>query len=186
MLSQFESKVPDNLLCDLSFDFPKGIHAVGRLDKESEGLLILTTNKKVTRLLFQDKIPHKRKYLVKVKNEVSNESLAKLRNGISIRIKGGEYYTTAPCEVNVVQKPAGLFEHGLSIYEYPPCTWMTITITEGKYHQVRKMLKAIHHRCQRLIRISIEDLELDQLAPGEVKELEEPSFFKLLKIANYH
>lgn len=185
MLSQFESKVQDNLLGDVSFDFPEGIHAVGRLDKASEGLLILTTNKKVTRLLFQDKIPHKRKYLVKVKNKVSEESLGRLRNGINIRIKGGDHYTTAPCEVSIVQKPAGLFENGEHMNEFPPFTWLLITITEGKYHQIRKMVKVIHHRCQRLIRVAIEDIELDQLAPGEVRELEETSFFELLKITNW-
>jgi 23S rRNA pseudouridine2457 synthase len=184
-LSQFESKAQDNLLGDVSFDFPEGIHAVGRLDKASEGLLILTTNKKVTRLLFQDKIPHQRKYLVKVKNNVSEESLVRLRNGISIRIKGGDHYTTTPCEISIVQKPAGLFENSESMNEYPPFTWLLITITEGKYHQIRKMVKAIHHRCQRLIRVAIEDIELGQLAPGEVRELEESSFFKLLKITNW-
>jgi 23S rRNA pseudouridine2457 synthase len=185
MLSQFVSEKDGNLLGNIAFDFPEGIHAIGRLDKHSEGLLILTTNKKVTQLLFQGPIVHKRSYLVKVKNEVSEENLDRLRNGITIRIKGGENYITGSCEANIVQKPVGLFESNESIFEYPPFTWLLITITEGKYHQIRKMVKAIHHRCQRLIRVSIEDLELGQLAPGEVREIEESSFFTLLKITNW-
>ena len=184
MLSQFKSEKEADLLGSIAFNFPEGIHAVGRLDKESEGLLILTTNKRVTSLLFQGDTLHKRTYLVKVKNKVSEERLQQLRTGIRIRIKGGEYYITASCEASIVNEPATLFKID-SLPEHPPHTWLLITLTEGKYHQIRKMVKAIHHRCQRLIRISIEDLTLDNLAPGNVREIEEPAFFRLLKIENW-
>ena len=73
MVSQFVSTHPVNLLGGLDFDFPKGIHAVGRLDNHSEGLLILTTNKKVTRLLFLSEAAHERTYLVQVNNLISDE-----------------------------------------------------------------------------------------------------------------
>ena len=68
MVSQFVSSHDVRLLGDLNFDFPEGTHAIGRLDQNSEGLLLLTTNKKITKLLFQGPIPHKRTYLVQVKN----------------------------------------------------------------------------------------------------------------------
>jgi 23S rRNA pseudouridine2457 synthase len=184
MLSQFKSEKNGDLLGSLEFDFPEGIHAVGRLDKQSEGLLILTTNKKITRLLFQGDILHKRTYLVKVKNNVSEESLQRLRTGITIRVKGGENYITAGCEANIVQKPSNLFQQVNPLPEFAPHTWLLITLTEGKFHQIRKMVRMIHHRCQRLIRISIEDLALENLAPGHVKEIEEAVFFRLLKIEN--
>ena len=71
MVSQFVSSHEVNLLGNLDFIFPEGTHAIGRLDNHSEGLLILTTNKKVTRLLFQGETAHKRTYLVQVKNVVS-------------------------------------------------------------------------------------------------------------------
>ena len=61
-------------------------------------------------------------------------------------------------------------------------TWLCITLTEGKFHQIRKMVFALRHRCKRLIRISIEDLQLGNLASGEVKEMHEEEFFRLLKI----
>src|SRR4029079_17980396 len=85
MVSQFVSSHEVGLLGDLDFIFPEGTHAIGRLDNHSEGLLILTTNKKVTRLLFQGETAHKRTYLVQVKNVVSEETLEKLRTGIRIR-----------------------------------------------------------------------------------------------------
>jgi 23S rRNA pseudouridine2457 synthase len=71
MVSQFVSPDKVNLLGDLDFNFPEGTHAIGRLDNNSEGLLILTTNKKVTALLFQSENPHKRTYLVQVEKHVS-------------------------------------------------------------------------------------------------------------------
>ncbi len=182
MVSQFIS--PDNvgLLGDLDFDFPEGIHAIGRLDGNSEGLLILTTDKSVTRLLFQGEIPHKRTYLVLVKNKVSEQALQQLQNGVSIRIKGGENWTTTPCEVDIVEQPENLFKGQFELHETQAHTWLRISLTEGKFHQVRKMVAAVHHRCMRLIRLSIEDLELGDLQPGAVKELDEKEFFNLLKI----
>jgi 23S rRNA pseudouridine2457 synthase len=184
MVSQFVSTHQVRLLGDLDFDFPEGTHAVGRLDNHSEGLLILTTNKKVTRLLFEGETLHKRTYLVKVKYTVSPESLDKLRSGIPIRVRGGGQYTTSPCEAEIVQKPPDLFENGAEIWEFMPHTWLRITLTEGKFRQVRKMVAAINHRCIRLIRLSVEDLELAGLRVGAVREIGEDLFFRQLKICH--
>ncbi|MEO8172060.1 MAG: pseudouridine synthase [Sediminibacterium sp.] len=184
MVSQFVSSHDVKLLGDLDFDFPEGTHAIGRLDNNSEGLLLLTTNKKVTRLLFQGDEPHKRVYLVQVKNMVSETSLAQLRNGIGISGKGGETYHTTSCDVMIVEKPENLFSSGYELREDVPSTWLRISLTEGKFHQVRKMVAAIHHKCKRLIRVSIEDMELDGLQPGEVREVEEEIFFLKLKLSN--
>lgn len=185
MVSQFISPDKVNLLGDLAFDFPEGTHAIGRLDNNSEGLLILTTNKKVTALLFQSEVPHTRKYLVQVEKHVGPEALHQLRTGISIRIKGGGYYTTTPCQVEIVEKPIDLPKRGHEYRDDLPHTWLTIELTEGKYHQIRKMVSSVHHHCKRLIRVSIEDLELGNLAPGEVKEIEETTFFSKLHIAHW-
>ncbi|SFD77122.1 23S rRNA pseudouridine2457 synthase [Chitinophaga sp. CF118] len=182
MVSQFISPDKVRLLGDMDFDFPEGTHAIGRLDSHSEGLLILTTNKKVTNLLFKGEVPHKRTYLVMVKHVVSPESVELLRNGINIIVKGGEGYITTPCEAAIVEKPSGLFHRPQALREQLPHTWLEITLTEGKFHQIRKMVMAIGHRCLRLIRTSIEDLELGDLPPGGVREIEERRFFELLKI----
>jgi len=97
MVSQFVSSHAVNLLSSLPFIFPEGTHAIGRLDQNSEGLLLLTTNKKVTRLLFQGAVPHKRTYLVQVKNKVSAESIQKLAQGLTISATYGESFITTPC-----------------------------------------------------------------------------------------
>ncbi len=182
MVSQFVSTHEVRLLGDLDFDFPEGTHAVGRLDNHSEGLLLLTTNKKVTRLLFEGETPHKRTYLAQVAHLVNAATLQQLRTGVSIRIKGGEYYTTPPCEVNIVSKPDNLFTRENEFRADLPQTWLLLTLTEGKFHQVRKMVAAVRHRCKRLIRVSIEDLTLGDLPPGSVQEIAEKPFFELLKI----
>lgn len=186
MVSQFVSPDDVGLLGDLGFDFPEGIHAIGRLDGHSEGLLILTTNKRVTNLLFQGEVPHSRTYWVNVGHHVSQETLNKLRNGIGIQIKGGVEYVTSPCEVEIIPRPAILPPHSSESWEGVPNTWLKITLTEGKYHQVRKMVRTAGHRCKRLIRTSIEDLELGDLVAGGVKEIEENEFFRLLKIDNWN
>ncbi len=182
MVSQFVSPDKVGLLGDLDFDFPEGTHAIGRLDNNSEGLLILTTNKKVTKLLFESKVPHKRVYLVQVANIVSEETLQRLRTGVSIRISGGVEYVTGECDVHIVDDPLQVYPQATALPDYIPVTWLLLSLTEGKYHQVRKMVAAVRHRCKRLIRVSIEDLALDGLAPGQVREITETAFFKLLHI----
>ena len=183
MVSQFVSSHDVRLLGDLNFNFPEGTHAIGRLDQNSEGLLLLTTNKKITKLLFQGPIPHKRTYLVQVKKVMSESTAQQLSKGILISAKNGTSFSTTPCEVAIVQKPKGLFEMGKPLHEKVLTTWLSITLTEGKFHQVRKMVAAVNHKCIRLIRIAIEDVLLGQMQPGEVKEIEEEIFFRDLKLA---
>ncbi len=185
MVSQFVSPDKVNLLGDIDFDWPEGTHAIGRLDNNSEGLLILTTNKRVTKSLFESDTPHKRTYLVHVEKVVSPERLLQLQTGITIRVKGGGYYTTTPCEVEIVEKPKDLPKRAHEFREDLPSSWLTITLTEGKYHQIRKMVSSVYHHCKRLIRISIEDLELGDLQPGCVQEIEEEDSFRKLKIENW-
>lgn len=182
MVSQFISTHRVGLLGDLDFIFPEGTHAIGRLDNHSEGLLLLTTNKKITRLLFLSDIPHKRTYLVQINNKISDENLERLRTGVSFKIKTGITYTTSPCEVTIVEKPEELCIMAERLTAYLPYTWLLITITEGKYHQVRKMIGAIRHKCKRLIRVSIEDLSLGSLEPGKIKEIAESEFFTKLNL----
>lgn len=182
MVSQFVSSHDVQLLGSLDFDFPQGTHAIGRLDQNSEGLLLLTTNKKITRLLFQGPVPHKRTYLVQVKNKMTEATAHQLAGGIAISAKTGLSFTTTPCEVCIVEKPDHLFDIGKPLHENVITSWVKITLTEGKFHQVRKMVAAVDHKCIRLIRISIEDLLLGDMQPGEVVEINEAEFFKKLKL----
>ncbi len=185
MVSQFVCVENVRLLGDLDFSFPHGTHAVGRLDSLSEGLLLLTTNKKVTRLLFESAIPHKRTYLVRVTNNITPQKVEQLRNGITISVRGRGHYTTAPCEVQLLHTPPDVYPHQLEQNPYVPHSWLQMSLYEGKRHQIRNMVAAVNHPCRRLIRTSIEDIHLGDLAPGAVQEIEEALFFKLLKIDNW-
>jgi 23S rRNA pseudouridine2457 synthase len=182
MVSQFVSPYDMHLLGEIDFPFPEGIHAIGRLDNRSEGLLILTTNKKITRLLFHPEKKHKRTYMVRVQHRVSQATLEQLRNGVSLNIAGNALYTAVPQDVEIVEDPQFSFESPYFMNTYIEYTWLKITLTEGKFHQIRKMVAAVKHRCVRLVRISIEDLTLDALQPGCVKEIPEADFFRALKL----
>lgn len=182
MVSQFVSTHAVGLLGDLDFEFPEGIHAIGRLDKDSEGLLLLTTDKKVTRLLFLAEQPHLRTYLVMVQNEISPATFQQLKEGIPIKIKEGESYIAKPAAIRIIDNPAELYPFAPDHREKYAHTWLLITLTEGKYRQVRKMVLAARHRCLRLVRLSISNIQLGSLQPGEVKELDWATFYGLLGI----
>ena len=182
MVSQFVSTHQVQLLSNINFDFPEGTHAIGRLDQMSEGLLLLTTNKKVTKLLFQGTRPHVRTYLVQVKNKVSQATIENLQNGVVISAPNGSSYNTAPCKVDIVEPPINLWDNGIQLHENQQSDWLRIELTEGKYHQVRKMVATMHHRCIRLVRWSIEDLTVESITPSEVKEVSEDYFFKALNL----
>ena len=182
MVSQFVSTHQVQLLSNIDFNFPEGTHAIGRLDQMSEGLLLLTTNKKVTKLLFQGVRPHIRTYLVQVKNKVSQATLKQLQNGVDISAPNGSSYTTAPCKVDIIEPPINLWENGIVLHENQQSDWLRIELTEGKYHQVRKMVATMHHRCIRLVRWSIEVLNVESILPGQVQEVDEAYFFKALNL----
>ena len=183
MVSQFVSSHKVRLLGSINFDFPEGTHAIGRLDKDSEGLLLLTTNSKVTKLLFQGKQPHTRTYLVQVINKVNAEIISKIANGIAISAVGGTEYFTTPCEVKLADKPDYIRELTTTpLHENVKNSWLTISLTEGKFHQVRKMTAGVGFPCLRLIRIAIEDLRIENMQPGDVRELKREAIFKRLNI----
>ena len=182
MVSQFVSTHKVELLSNIDFNFPEGTHAIGRLDQMSEGLLLLTTNKKVTKLLFQGVRPHVRTYLVQVKNKVSQATLENLQNGVDISAPNGSIYTTTPCKVDIIEPPKNLWENGIVLHENQQSDWLRIELTEGKFHQVRKMVATMHHRCIRLVRWSIEDISVESIRPGQVQEVDEAYFFKALNL----
>jgi 23S rRNA pseudouridine2457 synthase len=182
MVSQFVSTDEVRLLGDLDFAFPPGTHALGRLDKDSEGLLLLTTDKRATGLLFSDSVPHLRTYLVMVQNELSSKTFGELRTGIIIKIKNGENYLARPTEIKRIQDARSYYPYANDPREAYPHTWLLITLSEGKFRQVRKMVQAARHRCLRLIRLSISDVTLNNLKPGEVQEMNEENFYRLLGI----
>ena len=182
MVSQFESPHNVGLLGDIDFSFPPGTHALGRLDKDSEGLLLLTTDKRATQLLFSNGTVHRRTYLVMVQNEITPATFAQLKSGVAIKVKNNEHYIARPAALERIEDPHVYYGFAKDKREAFAHTWLLITLTEGKYRQVRKMVLACQHRCLRLIRLSISGIQLGDLQPGEVKEIGEKLFYELLGI----
>lgn len=182
MVSQFVSTHKVRLLGDINFDFPEGTHAIGRLDKDSEGLLLLTTDKRITRLLFQGKQPHTRTYLVQVKRTVTQETVQILSAGVAISSSFDQQVMTQPCLVKLLEHEPLVSPPLIPLHPKVLNSWLEISLTEGKFHQVRKMVGAVKHPCIRLIRTSIEDISLGDLQPGEVKEVDEDYFFSNLHL----
>jgi 23S rRNA pseudouridine2457 synthase len=182
MLSQFVCPHKKRLLGDLNFDFPPGTNAVGRLDDNSEGLLILTTDKKMSGTFLLPEKQHKRVYLVQVEKIISPENKEQLAKGVYITTPREGQYLTRPCEVELTTKPDWLTIRGHEFRADLPQTWINLTLTEGKFHQVRKMTAAIGHPTKRLIRTHIEKLSVIGMQPGEVKELNQEEMFTLLNL----
>ncbi|HTA61877.1 MAG TPA: pseudouridine synthase [Bacteroidia bacterium] len=181
MLSQFVRMPKKKVLADLVYDFPAGTNALGRLDENSEGLLILSTDKQLTNLLLQPQNQHARVYWVQVHGKVSEETLQTLEVGISIRMHK-EDYATKPCKARIIDTPNNLAQRGHPVRDDITTTWIELILTEGKFHQVRKMTAAVGHQTMRLIRVAIEDILLLDMKPGEVKEIAQEEIYSKLKI----
>ena len=181
MISQFVSPYEHTLLGDLDFSFPPKTHAVGRLDEPSEGLLILTTDKTLTRKLLHPTRGHRRVYFVLVARVVSPGNLENLRRGVDIKLKQKGVYRTEPCDVMIIGKDHKDFDRLPQAAE-PWETWLRFELTEGKNRQIRKMCWAEKLRCKRLLRVSINDLHINSMRPGEVIEMEKSDLFGKLWI----
>ena len=181
MLSQFVRIPKKRVLADLDYVFPEGTNALGRLDENSEGLLVLSTEKGLTSLLLHPENLHKRVYWVQVHGKVSMETLQKLEAGISIRMHK-EDYVTKPCTAKIIETPPNLPLRGHPVRDDITTTWIELVLTEGKFHQVRKMTAAVGHQTMRLIRVGIEDVWLSDMIPGHVWEIEKEELYRKLKL----
>jgi 23S rRNA pseudouridine2457 synthase len=173
-LSQFiyEKKRPKKLLGEL-YDFPEGTMAIGRLDEDSEGLLLLTTDGMISEMVRSKTV--EKEYYAQVDGIITQEALEQLRSGVEIGFKGIRY-TTKKCEADIISKLPQTIGEGRRIRDerHGPTSWVSITLTEGKFRQVRKMTAAVGFPTLRLVRIRVGSISL-QLKAGEVLEVE--SFF---------
>lgn len=183
MLSQFSREGNNQALADLNFKFPKDAYPVGRLDSDSEGLLLLTNDKSLNHKLLDPKFKHTRTYLAQVEGTFSDEAKKKLEKGVSISVDGKMYHTL-PCKVDIVAEPIHLPERNppIRFRKNIPTSFITINLHEGKNRQVRKMTASVGFPTLRLIRTAIEQIELEGLQPGQVKELMKEELLARLKI----
>ncbi len=183
VLSQFTKEVPSHVTLKDFYNFPSEVYPVGRLDKDSEGLLILTNDNHLKHRLLEPTFQHKRTYWVQVDNIPTEEALQQLRSGVKIRIKKLPYFTK-PAQVTLLANAPTLPERDPPIRTrlHIPTAWLELTIKEGKNRQVRKMCAAVGFPVLRLVRIGIEQLTLGDLALGEVREIEGTELYRLVKI----
>jgi 23S rRNA pseudouridine2457 synthase len=179
MLSQFTPDQPgQRTLAELSAPLPKDVYPVGRLDADSEGLLLLTNDPRLNARLLRPERGHERTYWAQVEGIPTEEALEALRQGVVIRIHGTPY-RTRPARVHLLERPPELppREPPIRLRKSVPDRWIEITLTEGKNRQVRRMCAAVGYPVLRLVRVQIGPLRLGEgplrhLLPGEVKEVE--------------
>jgi 23S rRNA pseudouridine2457 synthase len=174
-LSQFiyngKRKAQKGLLGQLH-DFPEGTMSIGRLDEDSEGLLMLTTDGKMSHHIGSKKI--EKEYFVQVDGIITEEAVEQLRTGVTISVDK-EPYLTKPCKSRLINEVPNFPERGRKIRDdrHGPTSWASVTLTEGKFRQVRKMTAAVGFPTLRLVRVRIAEVHLNDLKKGEVLELSE-------------
>ncbi len=155
------------------------VYPVGRLDRDSEGLMLLTDHGRVQHRLSEPRFGHPRTYWVQVEQVPSLNALAQLRQGVTI--KG---YRTQPCQVELLIIEPLLPERDPPIRyrQSIPTAWLAMTLQEGKNRQVRRMTAAVGHPTLRLVRQAIAHLHLGNLQPGQWRHATPAEQRGLLKI----
>lgn len=179
MLSQFTEESPGQLtLAHLSFTFPDDVYPVGRLDRDSEGLLLLTNDKSLNQRLLNPRNKKPKTYLVQVEGVPTPEALKKLEAGIELTINK-KTFRTRRAAVSRLSAPPAVPERNppIRFRKSVPDTWIQITIHEGKNRQVRKMFAAIGYPVLRLIRTNLAGLSVQKLLPGETKPIKLSQLF---------
>jgi len=180
MLSQFTEEHNHPGLGRL-FKFPKHVYPVGRLDRDSEGLLLLTNDRFVNNLLLNPTKGHSRTYWAQVEGLVSANALKELEAGVTIKAKGKTHFTL-PAKAEKIAATLPDRDPPLNLRPNQPTSWIELTLTEGKNRQVRKMCAAVGLPCLRLVRISIENLSMGNLAPGQVIAVSRNTFYSKLRL----
>lgn len=176
-LSQFvnnQNKRKNKKLLGTLHDFPEATMAIGRLDENSEGLLLLTTDGKISEEVRSKMV--EKEYYVELDGDITNEAIDQLKSGVEIALKHKKYLTM-PCKAFRLDQSVSLDfpTNKGSRRRHRSTSWLSITITEGKFRQVRKMTSAVGFPTLRLIRVRIGNLTLNNLKPGHVVEVDDLS-----------
>ncbi|TVZ27678.1 23S rRNA pseudouridine2457 synthase [Gillisia sp. Hel_I_86] len=150
--------------------FPEGTMSIGRLDEDSEGLLFLTTDGKMSDTVRSSKV--EKEYYVQVDGLITQAAILNLQKGVEIGIKGTKYMTK-PCKAHNLEKIPQFPARSKKIRDerHGPTSWIAITLTEGKFRQVKKMTAAVGFPTLRLVRYRIANEYIDTLRPGEIFRL---------------
>lgn len=180
VLSQFSAEGGKKTLKDF-FDVPSNVYPVGRLDYDSEGLLILSDDKKLNHFLLNPLNEHEREYWVQVEGDITDEAIERLKKGVSINVDG-RIYQTKKCQAQKLSDPkVDQRNPPIRVRKSVADSWIKLILTEGKNRQVRKMTAHVGFPTLRLIRYRIEKITLDQLHSGEMKMLTQRELYNLLQ-----
>ncbi len=170
-LSQFTCNLKKKKLLGELGEFPEGIMAIGRLDEDSEGLLLLTTDGKVSEDVRSKKV--EKEYYAQVDGLITDSAIELLKTGVEIGIRDVKYQTL-PCNAFRLEKIPDFPPRTRKIRDdrHGPTSWVSITLTEGKNRQIRKMTAAVGFPTLRLFRIRVGENILGDLLAGQVKEVE--------------
>ena len=146
----------------------EGIYPVGRLDRDSEGLVLLTDDGPLSHRLTDPRFEHPKTYLVQVERIPDSRALATLRRGILLRDG-----PTRPAQVELLAEPPALPDRSVPIRfrKNVPTAWLCLTISEGRNRQVRRMTAAVGHPTLRLVRVAVGPVSLGEIAPGQWRAL---------------
>ena len=186
VLSQFTSQEGKRTLKDF-FPVSGDVYPVGRLDLDSEGLLILTNDTTLNHRLLNPRFAHEREYWVQVDGAITPEAIRELESGMTITVDG-KPFRTRPCVVRLFETPPVVPPRNPPIrYRAQiPTTWIRMLLTEGKNRQVRKMTGKAGFPTLRLIRYRIEKLNLQGLNPGEMRQLRKDEIYSMLFAERNH
>ncbi|EPR66189.1 pseudouridine synthase [Cyclobacterium qasimii] len=182
VLSQFSGE--GNTLGMLS-DFPSDVYPVGRLDKDSEGLLLLTNDTRLNHLLLDPNYSHERTYWVQVEGEITDQALKDLESGVEISVNK-KIHKTLKAKAERLKDVARLLperDPPIRFRKNVPDSWIAITLKEGKNRQVRKMTAAVGFPTLRLVRWSLEGLSIKGFGVGDVRLLDGTTLYPTLGIS---
>jgi 23S rRNA pseudouridine2457 synthase len=171
-LCQFTGEPDDDTLAD--YITTKSVYPAGRLDKDSEGLLILTNDGKLQNRISHPKHKQEKVYWVQVEGIITTEALKKLQHGVLL--KDGTTKPAVARDLNDEEVNSFLWQRNppVRFRQSIPTSWLELTISEGKNRQVRRMTAAVGFPTLRLIRVAIGPWHLGQLQPGDFSVIEKP------------
>lgn len=181
MLSQFTPEGDHATLGDLGFDFPKDVYPVGRLDADSEGLLLLTNDNSLKHRLLTPQFEHQKTYWVQVEGEITAQALHQLQTGVVIRIKGRDHVTLPARAVKMEEPQVPERNPPIRYRATIPTSWIQLTLREGKNRQVRRMTAAVGFPTLRLIRGNYLANSASGWQSGEIRRLSKEDIMLYLK-----
>ncbi|SEW12417.1 pseudouridine synthase [Chitinophaga arvensicola] len=165
------------------FKVPSDVYPVGRLDYDSEGLLILTNDKALNQQLLLPKNAHEREYWVQVDGAVTAEAVEQLQAGVQINVDG-QLYRTKRCRATIFTEEPVLPPRNppIRFRKSIPAPWISMVLQEGKNRQVRRMTAAVGFPTLRLVRYRMEEITIAGMQPGEMQELSREEIYSRLKL----